>query len=90
MTKYMTLLNLPTKFTPAPSKLNFINVQVGRHAAAVDFLRASGFLDADDADAEAEEERKGGLSGQPSVAIVLPWPLMAKKMALYGRLKCKF
>ena len=38
---------------------------MGRHAAAVDFLRASGFLDADDAEAEAEEERKGGLSGQP-------------------------
>lgn len=29
--------------------------QVGRHSCAVDFLRASGFLEADDAEAEAEE-----------------------------------
>jgi len=50
--------------------------KVGRHAAAVDFLRASGFLDADDA------------SGQPKWVADLPWTqwprkiLLAKKMAM--------
>ncbi|CAK9015698.1 unnamed protein product [Durusdinium trenchii] len=44
--------------------------KVGRHAAAVDFLRASGFLDADDAEAVLEEDRKGGLLHMP-VAYIL-------------------
>ena len=36
--------------------------QVGRHVCAVDFLRASGFLEVDDAEAEAEE-RNGSAGG---------------------------
>jgi len=44
--------------------------KVGRHAMAVDFLRASGFLEADDAEAEKEEDRKGGLLYMP-VAYIL-------------------
>ena len=44
------------KNSPAfPRHFPNIFPQVGRHSCAVDFLRASGFLEADDAEAEAEE-----------------------------------
>lgn len=59
---------------PKKRKVKKVNAtfqrKVGRHSCAVDFLRASGFLEADDAEAEAEEDRKGGLLYMP-VAYIL-------------------
>lgn len=59
---------------PKKRKVKKVNAtfqrKVGRHGCAVDFLRASGFLEADDAEAEAEEDRKGGLLYMP-VAYIL-------------------
>lgn len=44
--------------------------KVGRHEAAVQFLRAVGFVDADDADVEDPDRRKGALLWMPVAYIM--------------------